>query len=132
MEIENNIDEGNIKIDKDYKQRQSKAIAELVSQGDKYLVPGPQGLDKLSPKMLMILENMKKSDGLILVYSNFRNMEGIGIFAKVLEFNGYSPYGSNSSKPKYAIYSGAEDEEQRSESINIFTSPDNATGKRIK
>ena len=59
-------------------------------------------------------------------------MEGIGIFAKVLEFNGYSKFGSNSEKPKYAIYSGAEDDESRNEGINVFTAPDNSTGKRIK
>lgn len=130
--IENDIDEGNIEIDKDYQQRQAKAIAQLVSNGNKYLVPGPEGLNKLSPKMLMILENMKKSPGLIFIYSNFRSMEGVGIFSKVLEFNGYAPYGSNSDKPKYAIYSGTESEDYRNEIINIFSSPSNSTGKRIK
>ena len=132
MNKENNIDEGNEKIDKEYKMRQDKALAELSSRADEYLVAGPEGLNKLSPKMLMILENIKNSKGLVFVYSNFRSMEGVGIFARVLEANGYSKFGSDDDKPKYGIYSGVEDEQERAKLIDVFTSPDNKDGSRIK
>ena len=69
MNKENNIDEGTEKMDKEYKMRQNKALAELSSRADEYLVAGPEGLNKLSPKMLMILENIKNSKGLVFVYS---------------------------------------------------------------
>ena len=38
------------------------------------------------------LENMDKSNGLIFVYSAFRSLEGIGVFALVLEANGWERF----------------------------------------
>ena len=48
------------KITKDYKKRIDRALAELTSNG-KYLTPGEEGLDKLSPKFKLLLENVNKS-----------------------------------------------------------------------
>ena len=90
MNKEADIDEGNVDLDKEYKMRRAKAVSELVSRGSEYLVEGSEGLNKLSPKMLMILKNIKDAKGLIFIYSNFRSMEGVGIFARVLEANGYT------------------------------------------
>ena len=44
-----------------------------------------------SPKFVKILENIKnkKNKGLHLLYSQFRTLEGIGIFKLVLEANGF-------------------------------------------
>ena len=39
---------------------------------------------------------------------------------------------SNNDRPKYGIYSGVEDEQERAKLIDIFTSPDNKDGSRIK
>lgn len=103
----------NGKINSDYKHRIDKAIEELVNNGKLYLTPGKEGLDKLSPKMKLILENIQKSHGLIFVYSNFRTLEGIEIFSKILDFNGFSKYGNKNNLPKYAIYSGSEDEKEK-------------------
>ena len=61
MNKENNIDEGTEQMDKEYRMRQAKSLAELSSRADEYLVAGPEGLNKLSPKMLMMLENIKTS-----------------------------------------------------------------------
>ena len=132
MNKEADIDEGNVDLDKEYKMRRAKAVSELVSRGSEYLVEGSEGLNKLSPKMLMILKNIKDAKGLIFIYSNFRSMEGVGIFAKVLEANGYSKYGSDDDKPKYGIYSGQEDQEERARLVDVFTSPENKYGKRVK
>jgi hypothetical protein len=47
-------------------------------------------LAEQSPKMVSIIDRLTVGDGPAIVYSNFRNMEGIGIFAMALEAAGYS------------------------------------------
>lgn len=47
-------------------------------------------LKKYSPKFAKLLENIPKIDGKILVYSQFRMLEGLGIFCLVLEANGWA------------------------------------------
>lgn len=42
-----------------------------------------------SPKYAKMLDDIKKSPGTVLIYSQFRTMEGLGIFSKVLERVGY-------------------------------------------
>ena len=55
---------------------------------------GPDGLEIYSPKFLAMLENIQDPQhlGLHLVYSQFRSMEGIGIFTLVLEANGFAQF----------------------------------------
>ena len=120
------------KLSKDYKNRIDNAIKKLVQNGELYFTPGPDGLDKLSPKMKIMLENIQKSPGLVFVYSNFRSLEGIELFSKVLDFNGYSKFGSNDDNPKYSLYSGSEDEKMKQEILKIFTSNENKHGKYLK
>jgi hypothetical protein len=122
----------NGKISLEYKTRINNAIDKLVENGELYFTPGKDGLDKLSPKMKLILENIQKSNGLIFVYSNFRSLEGIELFSKVLDFNGFSKFGTNNDKKKYAIYSGSEDEKEKKELLSIFTSNENKHGKFLK
>lgn len=119
-------------LSKDYKERIDKSIKQLVENGELYLTPGVEGLDKLSPKMKIMLENIQKSHGLIFVYSNFRTLEGVELFSKVLDFNGYSKFGTNNNLPKYAIYSGTEDEKDKKEILKVFTSNENKHGKFLK
>ena len=54
-------------------------------------VPDPERLPKFSPKYAKILENVLSSPGSSLVYSQFLDMEGIGIFLVVLEINEFQP-----------------------------------------
>jgi superfamily II DNA or RNA helicase len=119
-------------ITKDYKKRIEKALGELVLNGEEYFKPGPEGLDKLSPKFKILLENVNKSKGLVFIYSNFRSLEGVELFSKVLDFNGYSSFTSRNNRPKYAIYSGDEDEKVKRKILETFTSDENKTGKLIK
>ena len=122
----------NGKMSFDYKRRINVALNKLDDKGEIYLRPGPNGLDKLSPKMKLILENIEKCNGLIFIYSNFRSLEGIEILSKVLDFNGYARYGTFGSEPKYAIYSGNEDEKVKKDILETFTSEENKYGKIIK
>jgi hypothetical protein len=129
MMIEENIDD---KMKIEYKNRIQTAIHKLVENGNKYFKE--EGLNKLSPKMLLILENIKKSEGLCFVYSNFRTLEGVELFSKVLDFNGYDKFniGNTSNGNRYAIYSGMEDEILKKEILKVFTSPENKYGNIIK
>ncbi len=129
--VENKADEEG-EVAEDYKKRINEALDKLEENGDIYFRTGPEGLDKLSPKMKVMLENINASPGLVFVYSNFRSVEGVEIFTKVLSHNGYAKYGTNNNLPKYAIYSGTEDEKIRTELLRVFTSPENKYGKDIK
>jgi hypothetical protein len=133
LEMENKANNG--EIEKEYKKRIDNAIKKIVDNGLTYLKPGVDGLDKLSPKMRVMLQNINNSPGLVFVYSNFRTLEGVELFSKVLEFNGYqkfNPSHLNDDIPKYAIYSGSEDENEKKQTMKVFTSSDNKHGKLIK
>lgn len=135
LEVEENANENGV-MAKEYKERIQNAINLLVENGNTFFTAGPEGLDKLSPKMKVMLENVNKSPGLVFIYSNFRTLEGVEIFSKVLDFNGYEKYNThvkgNKSKPKYAIYSGTEDELEKNAVLKIFTSEENKYGDLIK
>ena len=66
------------------------ALNELKGRADEIF--SVNGLKMYSPKSLKILENIQNKDntGLHLLYSQFRTMEGIGIFKIILETNGYA------------------------------------------
>ncbi len=128
---ENKADEEG-EVAEDYKKRITEALNKLEEKGDIYFRTGPEGLDKLSPKMKVMLENINASPGLVFVYSNFRSVEGVEVFSRVLQHNGYAPYGTNNKLPKFAVYSGTEDEKVRTELLRVFTSPENKYGKDIK
>ncbi len=115
---------------KKYQKAVDAALEELKKGSDQYLVKNRLGT--YSPKMKAILENMEKTKGLVFVYSDFRSLEGVGIFALILEANGYSKYGSADNKPKYAMYTGSEDFEERSIIKKIFKAPENKYGKNLK
>ncbi len=53
----------------------------LEAKGDEYL---NTNLAQFSPKYAVILENIRKSSGPVLVYSQFKTLEGLGIFAAAL------------------------------------------------
>jgi hypothetical protein len=119
----------------DYKTAIVQAYEYLKKYKSQYLVPGK--LEIYSPKFLAMLENISSPDyrGLHLVYSQFRSMEGIGIFSLVLEANGFAQFkikktGIDSwelnmseeemGKPTFALYTGTEDAEEREIIRNIF------------
>jgi len=113
------------------------ALRDLRAKGSEYLTDKEGALKKYSPKMAKMLEIMNTSPGLILVYSAFRSLEGIGIFSLVLEANGWAKYNvdhpnRNSGKPKFAVYSGAEDEATREKLRQVFNSPENKYGENLK
>ena len=121
--------------DVDYKTAIEQVLEYLKKYKSQYLVPGK--LETFSPKFLAMLNNIDSPDyrGLHLVYSQFRTMEGIGIFTLVLEANGFAQFkirktGIDSwelnmseeemGKPTFALYTGTEDAEEREIIRNIY------------
>ena len=121
--------------DADYNEAIKLAYDYLKKYKSQYLVPGK--LETYSPKFLAMLNNIDSPDyrGLHLVYSQFRSMEGIGIFTLVLEANGFAQFkirktGIDSwelnmseeemGKPTFALYTGTEDAEEREIIRNIY------------
>ena len=122
--------------DKDttYEKRIQSALNKLAENGDKFL--SPSGLETYSPKFLHILENILDVDykGLHLVYSQFRTVEGIGVFKLVLLQNGFAEFKvqkvqgvwkiaiaeEDRGKPTFALYTGTETVEEKEMVRNIF------------
>jgi len=96
-------------------------------------------LGTYSNKFLKILQTLKDESniGLHLLYSQFRTLEGVGIFKLVLEANGFAElkirknssgtweiidYDLNADKPHFVLYTGTETEEEKEIIRNIYNS----------
>jgi len=121
----------NEKIDK------SKILAKLLEDPDRYLRDA--GLATFSPKMRRILAVLKESTGASpnfknqFVYSQYRELEGLGIFGAILASSGFQKYKliqeggvfredptMDPVKPAYAFYSGEESQDEREIMRYIF------------
>ena len=113
-------------------------LAKLKSPEMKHLF-SKKDLKEMSPKFQAILDNIEKSAGPVLVYSNFKKLEGIGLFAVSLEAqmdfqkldiikkaDGWhvAPESMNRSigKPvqRYVLYTGDEVKEKRDILLKIY------------
>jgi len=127
----------NKNADNNYQTRIQDAIKYLKDHGDE--VFSSESLMTYSPKFLTMIENISSREhlGLHLVYSQFRTLEGIGIFKMVLDYNGYTQFkikkGSDGvwemniaeedlGKPTYALYTGTETAEEKEIIRNIYNS----------
>ena len=120
----------------EYDQRIKTALEELEKGKEKYF--SPEGLKTYSPKFLAILNNLldENNEGLHLIYSQFRTLEGIGILKLVLEANGFAQFKivkeegtevwklaikeEDMDKPKFVLYTGTESAEEKELVRNIF------------
>jgi hypothetical protein len=105
----------------------------LESEDGRYL---KDGLATLSPKYFVMIENITRSTGPVLVYSQFKTLEGLGIFSAALRSSkGYVqldivrgaggvweiPVESmDPEKPKFIIYSGDQDLEKRRLLLQLY------------
>ena len=138
--IDENIDESLENFgDATYDIRIRDAMKKLIEGGPEYL--SEEALQKYSPKYLEILRNIKnpENEGLNLVYSQFRTLEGIGIFAEVLKFNGFVEFKViKTSKgwdidtefgiPAFALYTGTEGDEEKELIRKIYNGQWNDSG----
>jgi hypothetical protein len=74
------------KVQLEYDKMLNDSIKNLVSNN--YLT-NDNLKDKYSPKYFKMLGDIESSPGSVLIYSQFRSVEGLGIFTKVLDQNNY-------------------------------------------
>lgn len=93
----------------------------------------PRNLEKYSPKMLKVLRRVRRSQGTVFCYSNFKEYGGIYIFVRILEHYGYKNYQQNGpGRKRFAIFSGDEDIKYKDEIKAVFNRKDNEDGSQIK
>lgn len=121
----------------DYNKRIQRALADLKRREEEIF--SPEGLAMYSPKFLQILQNIQNADyeGLHLLYSQFRTMEGIGILKLVLEANGFAEFKikkttasgewtmepvpeGQEGRPRFVLYTGTEEEKEKEIIRNIY------------
>jgi hypothetical protein len=107
----------------------SDILEKLKAEPERYL--SEEGLKLYSPKMLALLKDLKANLGEPgkfnnqFIYSQYRSLEGIGVFNAVLDANGFQPYKlvkkagiwSESSDmkagvPAYGVFLGGAEEER--------------------
>ena len=91
-------DELKMKLDNEesYENEIKKLLPQLTKE-NLTINDSTYNLKVLSPKYAKILENIYSSPGLILCYSQFRNVEGIGVFTKILDYNGFERFTNNTN-----------------------------------
>jgi hypothetical protein len=123
-----NINEDN---DKSYSDQLDLALSKVNTYEN--LV---EKLHELSPKMHAIIENMNKSKGPVMIYSAFRNVEGLFILSKILDHMGYEELilekkkgtigwvikTKDLRKPKYLIFENNGDAEKMNILLSLFNS----------
>jgi len=146
------------KVDECKSGKQGENYKEACQRAKKCLIDLPQeslqvgkGLMKYSPKFARILENIYSAPGSSLVYSQFVDMEGIGIFRIVMDFNGYAPieieptggtyrfsarteksFRSNPKQFRYITFSGGEKDSIRQMALNVFNARFNELPESMK
>lgn len=97
----NNDDNDDSDDDKDLEIQKKEELKKVKEQYDKEITKALNDLEdknhlslenlktKYSPKYAEMFDDIATSPGTVLVYSQFRNVEGLGIFAKVLENQEY-------------------------------------------
>lgn len=119
-----------------YMQRIQEALKKLKENSESFLTR--EALQTYSPKFLHILESLTSEDneGLHMLYTQFRTIEGIGVFSLVLEENGFARFKiknvkeewmldldpADVGKPMYALYTGTETPEEKEIIRNVFNS----------
>jgi hypothetical protein len=144
----NEKEENEEREDTDYLEKIENALAYLEENGDQYL--SKDALQTLSPKFLHLLENIddEENEGLHLVYSQFRTIEGIGILRLILKQNGFAEFKleknsdgawdignvkeEDRDKPKFVLYTGTEEAEQKEIIRNIYNSNWSQVSKTIR
>ena len=123
---------------KQYEDRIQEVLGILKRNEEQYF--NPRALAIYSPKFLKLLQNLQdpKHEGLNLVYSQFRTLEGIGLLKMAMEANDYAQFrikhnkASNqwvldnrpedAGKRRFALYTGTEDAEEKEIIRCIFNS----------
>jgi predicted NAD-dependent protein-ADP-ribosyltransferase YbiA (DUF1768 family) len=131
--------------DTNYQRRIEQALAELEENAAEYL--SPEGLAMLSPKFKAVLEEIQKHPrSCQLLYSQFRTIEGIGVFRLILQANGFAEFKigknvmgewvvltplSERKKPMFVLYTGTETADEKEIVRNAFNGVWDKTPKGV-
>jgi superfamily II DNA or RNA helicase len=111
----------------------NKSIGEIGFSSFKNDALQLQNIEKYSIKFFKIFKKIKKSEGPIFVYSNFKEIGGIKSFAKFIEYHGYKNYKIfGEGEKRYSIWSGDESHTTKEEIKHVFNQKENADGTKIK
>ena len=108
---------------KKYEQAKEQTLKKLDKEKHDYLVANDANkLAKYSPKYNLIMNKILTTIGNIFVYTEYRSLEGIAVFEKVLKANGFAPFllkrlddgdyeqiyesPDDVDKPKFALWGG--------------------------
>jgi hypothetical protein len=133
---------GGIQENETYKQalQRAKDCLRTLAANSLRLSAEEDSLAKYSPKYAAILQRILDAPGSSLVYSQFLDMEGIGIFRLVMDINGFAPIEivSTANGPaftpqteaslrkgpdgqlRYMTFSGEEKEDVRRMALDVF------------
>ena len=133
------------KVDLSYDARIKECIDKLRANSDEYL--SIDNLGEYSPKFVEVYNNIVEKDGLHLIYSQFKTLEGIGIFKLVLEANGFAEFKikknrngiyqidiseGDKGKPMFASYTGDEEVDEKEILRWVFNSEWDKVPRNIK
>ncbi|XWV25913.1 ATP-dependent RNA helicase [Tupanvirus soda lake] len=92
-----------------------------------------QNVKEYSPKFLRILRKIRRCDGTVFVYSNFKEYGGIKTFVRLLEHHGYKNYEfEGAGRKRFAIWSGDQAPLLKEEVKAVFNNKNNEDGSQIK
>lgn len=90
-------------------------------------------IKEYSPKFAKILRKIKRCDGTVFVYSNFKEFGGIKPFVRLLEHHHFKNYDINGiGKKRFAVWSGDQHPEYKENIKTIFNKKENKDGSLIK
>ena len=90
-------------------------------------------MKELSSKFVKILRKIKKCEGTVFVYSNFKEYAGIKTFAKFLEHQHFKNYEMDGpGARRYAFWTGDETKMYKEEVRAVFNNKNNVDGSQIK
>jgi hypothetical protein len=128
----------------EYKEQLREAINQLYNNRKQYL--SKDGLRICSPKFLAILNAIQdpKNKGLHLLYTQFRETEGIEVFKYVMETNGMEAFTVakdaegvwqtstlTPGKSRFLLFTGTETVEEKEILLNVYNGHWNAVPKKI-
>lgn len=92
-----------------------------------------EGLKICSPKFLKILRRIKRCDGTVFVYSNFKEYGGIKTFVRMLEQHDFKNFETNGvGKKRFGIWSGDQSFQYKEDLKAVFNNKNNEDGSQIK
>ena len=90
-------------------------------------------IKKFSTKFYKMIKKIKKSEGTVFVYSNFKEYGGLKSFVKVLEYHGFKNYKDyGEGEKRFAIWSGDEKHCMKEELKKVFNLKENQYGNKLK